>query len=60
MKKKIDELKNKIEFEKMKGSNVITNDLKKLANKFKIEKRNNNSDSEESEEEDNDKQLIPI
>ena len=44
----------------MKGSNVITNDLKKLANKFKIEKRNNNSDSEESEEEDNDKQLIPI
>ena len=34
----------------MKGSEIITNDLKKLANKFKIKKQKNDSDNEEKPE----------
>ena len=59
--KKIDELKHKVDLVQMKGSDVITNDLKKLADKYKIKKQKNVSDSEEESEDENDyKDVISI
>ena len=57
--KKIDELKHKVDLVQMKGSDVITNDLKKLADKYKIKKEKNDSD-EESEDENDYKEVISI
>ena len=59
--KKIDELKHKVDLVQMKGSDVITNDLKKLVDKYKIKKQKNDSDSEEESEDENDyKDVISI